>query len=110
MKTKEERQKLIRNLKVVLRSYFGNNIQDVILFGSQANNTATEFSDYDILIILKEHYDWKYRKKINHTIYDLEIKDDVIFDMHLLSLYELNNTLKGAEPIYKKALKQGVYA
>lgn len=109
MKTKEEKYQLVRSLKVLLQRHFGDNIQDVILFGSQANDTATEYSDYDILIVLKNHYDWKYRKKVNHTIFDLELKNDILFDMHLLSLYEIEHTLKGAEPIYQNALKQGIY-
>lgn len=110
MKTKEEKQQLILNLKALLREHFGDNIQDVILFGSQANNTATEFSDYDVVIVLKNRYDWKYRRKVNHTIYDLELKNDILFDTHLLSLYEMKHTLKGAEPIYRNALKRGIYA
>jgi len=110
MKTKEEKHLLLHSLKLLLRKHFGDNIQDIILFGSQSNDTATEFSDYDIVIVLKNQYDWKYRKKVNHVIYDLELENDVLFDTHLLSLYEIEHTLKGAEPIYQNAFKQGIYA
>ena len=110
MKTKAERIRLIRTLKAMLKKQFGENIQDVILFGSQANDTATAISDYDVLIVLKNRYDWKYRKEVNHVIYDLELSEEVLFDTHLLSLYEMKQTLKGAEPIYQNALRQGVYA
>ena len=101
---------MIRTLKAMLKKQFGENIQDVILFGSQANDTATAISDYDVLIVLKNRYDWKYRKEVNHVIYDLELSEEVLFDTHLLSLYEMKQTLKGAEPIYQNALRQGVYA
>jgi predicted nucleotidyltransferase len=110
MKTREEKEQLIRNLKALLREQFGDNILDVILFGSQIKGTSTEFSDYDVMIVLKNHYDWKYRKKVNHAIYDLEVKNDVLFDTHLVSKYELEHTLKGIEPIYQNAIKQGIYA
>ena len=95
MKTKKEKLQLLFSLKTLLCLHFGDNIQDVILFGSQANNTATKFSDYDVIITLKNQYDWKYRKKINYIIYDLEIENNVLFDTHLLSLYEMKHTLKG---------------
>ena len=107
---KANQHQLIHTLNTLLRNHYGENIKDVILFGSQAKETANEFSDYDVLIILKNQYDWKYRKQINHTIFDLELKHEVLFDTHLLSEYELENTLKGAEPIYQNALKQGIYA
>lgn len=102
--------KLIAKLKTLLQQQYGDNILEVILFGSQANNTAEEFSDYDVLIILKKDYDWKYRKEINHTIYDLELEHDILFDTYILSLHEMKHTLRGAEPIYKNALEQGIYA
>jgi predicted nucleotidyltransferase len=43
-------------LKNKLKEAYPNSIESVILFGSQATNTATEFSDYDILIIFKTDY------------------------------------------------------
>jgi len=63
-----------------------------------------------VLIILKNKYDWKYRDKITDVIYNMELQHEVLFDKHLLSLYEMKHTLKGIEPIYQNALKQGIYA
>lgn len=62
----EKKQQLIRNLKTLLRKHFGDNIKDVILFGSQANNTATEFSDYD--------YEMKHTLKGVEPIYKNALK------------------------------------
>ena len=110
MKTKEENIKLIQSLKILLQNNFGNNIKDVILFGSQAKGTASEKSDYDILIILNDTYDWKYRDQMTDVIYDMELKYDILFDKHLLTLHEIKHGIKGAEPIYQNAIKQGIYA
>ena len=110
MKTKEENIKLIRTLKILLQSNFGNNIKDVILFDPRATGTASDGSDYDILIILNNNYDWKYRDRMTDIIYDMELQYDVLFDKHLLSSHEIKNSIKGAEPIYKNAIKQGIYA
>ncbi len=52
--------KILKDLKLSLIDKFGNNINDVILFGSQINDSAAKCSDYDILIILKDKPDWQY--------------------------------------------------
>ena len=101
---------LIQKLKKLLKEHFGNNIKDVILFGSQADGTACEFSDFDVLIILNNEYDWKYRDRMTDIVYDMELEYDIIFDKHLITVNELSNSLKGAEQIYKNAIKYGVYA
>lgn len=102
---------LLHELKQMLRAHFHDDIQDVVLFGSQATGFAREDSDYDVLIILnKDNYDWKYRDRICHIIYDLEIEYDILIDMHIISTYELTHTLRGAQPIFMKAINQGIHA
>ncbi len=110
MKDTEKNLSILKSLKLLLTNHFGTNIQDVILFGSQIKGTSTKFSDYDILIILKNDYDWKFQEKITDVVYDMELDYDILFDKHLVSLNEMKNSLKGAEPIYKNAIKYGLYA
>ncbi len=97
-------------IRTKLFNEFGNEIKEVILFGSRAKGDATINSDYDILIILnKKDYNWKYKFRINEVIYDLELENDIIIDTHILSEYEVNNTLRGSQPIFINALENGVY-
>ena len=110
MKDTEKNLSIIKSLKLLLTNHFGTNIQDVILFGSHIKGTATKFSDYDILIILKNDYDWKFQEKLTDVVYDMELDYDILFDKHLVSVNEMKNSLKGAEPIYKNAIKYGLYA
>ncbi|KPA18881.1 DNA polymerase subunit beta [Candidatus Magnetomorum sp. HK-1] len=110
MKATEEKLNIIKSLKALLTSHFGTNIQDVILFGSQLKGTSTKFSDFDVLIVLKDDYDWQYQDMITDVVYDMELNYDILFDKHLVSLNEMKNSLKGEEPIYKNAIKHGLYA
>lgn len=96
-------------LKHLLIKNFGNNIKDVILFGSQATETATYLSDYDILIVLRNEYDWKYKNKIRDVICEFEIIHDVSIDMNIISEKE-RNTLRWLQPFFINALKNGIYA
>jgi predicted nucleotidyltransferase len=97
-------------IRAKLLTEFGNDIKEVILFGSRAKGDATINSDYDILIILnKKDYSWKYKYQINEVIYDLELENDIIIDSHILSDYEVNNSLRGSQPIFINAIDNGIY-
>jgi predicted nucleotidyltransferase len=100
---------ILKELKTLLIKHFNENIDKVILFGSRANGKANKDSDYDIVIILNNDYDWRYRNRIYDIIFDLEIDKGVFFDIHIISKNELNNTMRGAEPIFVNALEKGVY-
>ncbi|MBC8487460.1 MAG: nucleotidyltransferase domain-containing protein [Bacteroidetes bacterium] len=99
----------LKKLKHLLIKNFGDNIKDVILFGSQATETATDLSDYDILIVLRNEYDWKYKDKIRDVICEFEIMNDIFIDMNIISEKE-RNTLRWHQPIFINAFKNGIYA
>lgn len=101
---------VLKELKRHLVSEFGDQIVDVILFGSQSTGKSSDDSDYDVLILLSHDYDWKYRNLIFDKAFDVGLKYQVLFDLHLLSLNEKNNTLRGKEPIFINAMEKGIHA
>jgi predicted nucleotidyltransferase len=101
---------VLKELKRNLVSQFGDDIQDVILFGSQASGKSGKDSDYDILILLSNDYDWKYQNRIFDKAFDVGLRYHVLFDLHLLSMNERNGTLKGKEPLILNALEKGIHA
>jgi predicted nucleotidyltransferase len=101
---------ILKELKRDLVSNFGDDINDVILFGSQASGKAVEDSDYDILILLSNDYDWRYQNLLFDKAFDVGLKYQVLFDLHLLSSNERDHSLKGKEPIIIHALEKGIYA
>jgi predicted nucleotidyltransferase len=101
---------LLEKLKSSLVGRFGKDIREIILFGSRATGTAGKDSDYDVLVILNNDYDWRYRHKIISAIYVLELEYDVFIDAKIISTHELNYTIKGKHPIYADALREGIHA
>ena len=71
--------------------------------------TAEQFSDYDVLIILKNDYDWKYRRLISGLCYEIDLKYDIIIDSKIISLNELNHSIKGKDPLFLDAIKDGLH-
>lgn len=101
---------LLEKLKSLLVARFGDDIRDVILFGSRVTGGAGKSSDYDVLIILGRDYDWRYRHNIISAIYELELENDVFIDAKIISNDELYHTIKGKHPLYADAIREGIHA
>lgn len=104
-----DKKLILSFLKNKLEEAYPNSIESVILFGSQATNTATEFSDYDILIIMKIDISRSEENRILDICFDVDLEYDILIDAHILSTEELN-TKRGRQPIFVNALKNGIYA
>jgi uncharacterized protein len=104
-----DKYQILNDLKSLLSKNLGDNLKEVILFGSQAYGGAHADSDYDFLIILKEIPDWKLKRKISDYCYDLDLKYETFLDVHILGEEELK-TLRGKQPIFQTALEKGIRA
>lgn len=92
-----------------LRTKLTDNLKDLILFGSRATGQNTPWSDYDFLIVVKQKIDWKTEKEISDLFYEIDLKYKIITDAHILSETEFD-TLRGKQPIFLNALKNGYRA
>ncbi len=100
---------ILNDLKLSLLEKYSDSVKNVILFGSQARNRASEYSDYDILILLNKDYSRQDEDTILDICYDIDLKYNILIDAHLLSTNELM-TRRGKQPIFINALKNGIYA
>jgi len=98
---------ILNDLKNQLRNYFGDDLINIYLFGSQAKNTGTQDSDYDILILFKSKNGWRTKGKVIDICYDIDIKHDILIDPHVLSEDELT-TLRGKQSIFTNAILNGI--
>lgn len=100
-------QKLLEEIKNILTNNLSLNIDRVILFGSRIDKSFKSYSDYDILIILNQSYDWKIEDNIIKCCYDLMLKYDIILDIKVISSSELN-TVRGKQPYIQSAINLGI--
>ncbi len=105
----QENKIILAELKNHLINNYGNSIKDVILFGSHARGDSRKFSDYDVLIILRNNYTGKDENTILDLCYDIDLKFDILLDVHIISEKELNS-VRGRQPIFLNAVKSGIYA
>jgi len=104
-----DKYQILNAMKTTLSEKLGDNLKDIILFGSQAYGNATADSDYDFLVILKEKPDWKLKDKISEYCYEIDLKYEVFTDVHILGLEEMN-TIRGRQPIFQTAILKGIHA
>ena len=101
---------IVKELKNILLSNLGDNVADVILFGSQLKGSAHLGSDIDVVIVLKDDYDRSLKRHINNLCYQLDLKHGVFLDTQIISINELNNSLRGKHPLFTNAIKEGYHA
>lgn len=104
-----KKKTILSDLKNHLINNYGDSIKDVILFGSQMRGDSNVSSDYDVLIILNNDYSGKDENKIFDLCYDIDLKHNILLDVHILSNKELD-TIRGKQPVFVNAIKSGFYA
>ena len=99
---------ILSDLKNHLTANYGKTVKEVVLFGSQVQGDPKEYSDFDVLIVLEKNYTGKDENQILDLCYDIDLKYNILIDVHLISSKELNS-VRGKQPIFLNALKSGIY-
>lgn len=53
----------------------------VLLFGSQANGTATEESDWDVLVLTQQKVDWGLEETLYKKVFPLSVQADTLISL-----------------------------
>lgn len=84
----------------------GFDVDGLYLFGSRANDTFNEDSDYDVAIILNEKIDWKLKDKVRELVYDIMLERDIVIDSHIYSKEEMELSIT---PLRESIKSTGIF-
>lgn len=103
MLSEDMREELVRGLI----SIFQNNISMIILYGSMARNEATDESDIDVAIIVKNQMDDDTKKQFVSWAADMDIRYERVFS--IVDIQE-SNMMKWEKvlPFYRNIREEGV--
>jgi len=104
------KSEILQKSKRLLIAAFNSRIQDVILFGSQIQNTSNKDSDFDILIVTKDTFNWKEKEVIRDICFDISLEFEVLIDSKIISQIEIDDKFWGKHPLISDALNFGIHA
>lgn len=77
---------VLENIKRDLRDFYKENLESLILYGSQARGDANKFSDIDILAILKSEINpYQEINRTSDIIAQCSLENDVVISCHFIS-------------------------
>ncbi|WP_456421086.1 nucleotidyltransferase family protein [Thermococcus sp.] len=78
---KDELLEILREVKEKLAEILGDDLVEVILFGSYARGEAREDSDVDVLVVVKKLPDLEEEWEIGELMTDLVLRYGVVFSI-----------------------------
>jgi predicted nucleotidyltransferase len=105
-----KKNRILQSIKRRLDSAFDSRIDDIVLFGSQAKNTANKYSDFDIMIVTNDTFTWQERGLIRDLCYEVSLDFDILIDSKIISRPDIETKFWGKHPLITDALNYGIYA
>jgi len=102
----EKENQAIKELVAGLKKVYGDNLSRVILYGSKARGEATEDSDIDILVVLKDIKNQSVEKmKIRQISWEICYKYDLLLSVIVRSEQDY---LRKDTPLLMNVEKEGI--
>jgi len=96
----------VERLKQILTRDFG--LVKLVLYGSKARGDSHRESDIDVLLVLRDEFDWRTKHAVYDVCFDINLEYDVLIQPIIYSQARYDDPLIRATPLYQNVLEEGV--
>ena len=102
-----DKEQLLKQIKSRLRDVYGDRLQGVVLYGSEARRDAEEDSDIDLLVLLNGPVEFGRDLRTNiDVLYDLQL--EVIRPIHAMPV-DVRDFRAGKYALYRNVKREGIF-
>jgi predicted nucleotidyltransferase len=99
-------KKILKDLKQGLGRIYGDDLESVILYGSQARGDASSDSDIDVLVVLKSDFDYGEMLDLSSDLVaTLSLEKDVVISRAFVSREEFE---RKQSPFLMNVRREGI--
>ncbi|MGD2089543.1 MAG: nucleotidyltransferase domain-containing protein [Candidatus Aminicenantes bacterium] len=101
--------KILEDIKREITASLGNDVKEIVLYGSYARSEETRDSDIDIVVLLNDKISNKsyIREKLADIKVDLSLKYDIVISI-LIKDYHQYVRLREVVPFYSALYNEGI--
>ena len=102
-------EEVVEKIKEELRTFFGTELASIVLYGSYAMGKETQYSDIDLLIIVKRAFrDWRERRETETELRVMFYSSVGCVSPKVAAIGELDKALTFYNPLLLNILDHGV--
>ena len=99
---------ILKKCNQILSDYYGDNFQELILYGSMARGEADNFSDIDLLVLLKKPFNYfQELRRIVELLYPVQLESENLISAKPAAKEEFES---GEILLYRFAKREGLAA
>ncbi len=90
-----------------IRSEFGDQTREAMLFGSKARRDSTDYSDIDVLLIIADET-WRVKDDITNISADISLEYDVLLDVRVIGAARWQYMAEIRAGLYRQIAREAI--
>jgi len=110
LRLSETEKAVLRELRDTLLQEYSERLQLLLLFGSKSRGDDSEYSDFDVLVVVDDAEPWNLSERMHDSVYPLMAKYDyrIVISLIVLNKEHYSRIKQIGTSFYQNLEKEGV--